>query len=168
MSRDWSIREEAPGDEGAIAAVTAAAFADHPHSSGSEPRIIERLRERGELALSLVAQTASGEIVGHIAFSPVTIGDTRQGWFGLGPLSADPVRKGEGIGSALVTRGIEVLRERGAAGCAVVGDPGYYARFGFARPDAISYPGPLDPYLQVMVLDGPAAGGVIVYSPAYG
>lgn len=66
------IRAEQPGDEAAIGAVTAAAFAPMPYSDQTEPQIIERLRAAGVLALSLVAED-DGVIIGHIAFSPVAL-----------------------------------------------------------------------------------------------
>lgn len=87
---EWTVRDEAPGDEAAIAAVTAAAFRGAPHSDGSEAEIIERLRVAGDLAVSLVAVDADGAIVGHVAFSPVTISDGTSGWYGLGPVSSFP------------------------------------------------------------------------------
>ena len=98
------IRQERRGDEVAIHDLTAVAFADHPHGDGSEPIIVKRLRDAGALQLSLVAEEA-GEILGHVAFSPVTISGEDLGWLGLGPVSVLPARQGQGIGSALIRAG---------------------------------------------------------------
>src|SRR5690606_18603384 len=116
----------------AIHTLVAAAFDGHPHSDGSEPAIVDRLRADGDLTISLVAEDG-GEIVGHIAFSPVTISDGNEGWFGLGPVAVAPQRQREGIGAALIEHGLALLRERGSAGCVVLGDPAYYGRFGFTH-----------------------------------
>jgi len=88
-----TIRPEAAGDEATIHTLTETAFAPMPFSGGTEQHVIDALRKDGDLTLSLVAEDAhlnSGRIVGHIAFSPVTIADGAQGWFGLGPVSVWP------------------------------------------------------------------------------
>lgn len=80
------IRDETLSDQAAIFALTTAAFAPMPYSDGSEPAIIDGLRNDGDLALSLVA-TEAGIIVGHITFSPVSIDGVDNHWFGIGPVS---------------------------------------------------------------------------------
>ena len=162
-----TIRPERAGDEAAIHGVVAAAFDGHPHSDGSEPGIVDALRADGDLAISLVAEEG-GAIVGHVAFSPVSVSDGSQGWFGLGPVAVDPARQGEGIGTALIERGMDLLRDRGAAGCVVLGDPAYYARFGFAHDPALTYPGPPPEYFQRLVIGNSGAQGVVAYARAFG
>ena len=162
-----TIRPERAGDEAAIHGVVAAAFDGHPHSDGSEPGIVDALRADGDLAISLVAEEG-GAIVGHVAFSPVSVSDGCQGWFGLGPAAVDPARQGEGIGTALIERGLDLLRDRGAAGCVVLGDPAYYARFGFAHDPALTYPGPPPEYFQRLVIGNSGAQGVVAYARAFG
>ena len=162
----YAIRAELPGDAEAIRGIVEAAFADAPHSAGTEPVIVESLRERGELTVSLVA--LADEIVGHVAFSPVRIEDGSPNWIGLGPVAVLPRRQGEGIGAALIRIGIERLRATGAAGCVVLGDPGYYGRFGFTADPRLRYPGPPAEYFQRLVLRGRAPSGVVTYSPAFG
>src|SRR5262245_4449155 len=66
------VRDEEAGDRDRIRALIAQAFAGHPHSDGAEPRIVDALRDAGALTLSLVAMHGE-RIVGHVAFSPVTI-----------------------------------------------------------------------------------------------
>ena len=66
--------------------MTARAFAGVEHSDQTEPQIIGRLRAAGALSLSLVA-IEGNVLIGHVAFSPVTIDGAGEGWFGLGPVS---------------------------------------------------------------------------------
>ncbi len=121
------IRHERPGDEEAIHRLTTAAFAPMPFSNGSEAPIIRALRESGDLTLSLVAEE-DGTVIGHVAFSPVTIAGIHEGWFGLGPVSVWPERQRQGIGKALILKGLESLKERSARGCALIGNPEIYRR----------------------------------------
>jgi GNAT superfamily N-acetyltransferase len=109
----WTVRPERPGDEKAIQRLIEEAFAGHPHSDGSEPAIVERLRTDGDLALSLVADD-KGAIVGQAAISPVAISDGSPGWHGLGPVSVLPTRQGEGIGSHLIREALERMRRQRA------------------------------------------------------
>ena len=92
------IAQERAGDEAAIRAVTQAAFAGLPHSEQTEAAIVDALRAAGALAVSLVA-VDEGKVVGHVAFSPVTIDGGDKGWFGLGPVSVTPKRQRGGIGA---------------------------------------------------------------------
>ena len=128
------LRHETPDDIAAIEAVTIAAFADAPHTSHTEQFIVRALRAAAELTLSIVAEE-HGQVVGHVALSPVTITDDHgreaQGWYGLGPISVLPPRQGNGIGSRLMEQALSELRAMQAAGCVLLGDPAYYARFGF-------------------------------------
>lgn len=71
-----------------------------------------------------------GEIVGHVAFSAVTIDGADKGWFALGPVLVRPDWQGAGIGGALIRAGLGKLRERRAAGCVLLGEPDYYYRSG--------------------------------------
>lgn len=164
---NWSIRDERGGDEAAIAALTEAAFRETPHSSGTEAAIVGHLRADGDLSLSLVAETDDRAIVGHVAFSPVTIADGAPGWFGLGPASVIPLRQRAGIGAALIGEGLERLRKRGANGCVVLGEPAYYGRFGFRHDPRLSFPGPPPEYFQALAMTGPIPRGMVRYAPAF-
>lgn len=163
-----AVRPERAGEEAAVCALTTAAFAGKPYSDGSEAAIVERLRADGDLALSLVAESASGEIVGHAAFSPVTIEDAKGGWFGLGPVSVVPIRQRAGIGSMLIRAGLERLRDQTAQGVVVLGNPAYYRRFGFAHDPALRYPGPPPEYFQALSFGGHTPQGEVRYAPAFG
>ena len=134
----FEIRPECADDADVIRGVTEAAFKFNDHSSGTEGAIIDALREADALAISLVA-VIDNETVGHIAFSPVTIEGDHLGWFGLGPVAVRPDLHKRGIGSALIREGLARLKQAGASGCVLVGDPAYYCRFGFENDPAMRY-----------------------------
>jgi putative acetyltransferase len=92
------------------------------------------------LTLSLVALSDLG-IVGHVAASPVTVSEATGEWFGIGPISVLPQCQRQGIGSRLMDSALAQLRARGARGCVLVGDPRFYARFGFQSDDSLVVPG---------------------------
>jgi putative acetyltransferase len=162
-----AIRPEAQDDEAAIYALTEAAFKEMEHADGDEQDLVNRLRADGDLTLSLVAED-DAVIVGHIAFSPVSISDGSKDWYGLGPVSVLPARQGEGIGSKLVNAGLDQLRQLGARGCVLLGDPAYYRRFGFRHDPRLQYPGPPAEYFQCLVLEGAMPTGTVSYSPGFG
>ena len=159
------ILPEAPRDRDAIYALTQAAFEGNPHSEGTEGRITDALREAGAVTLSLTAWE-DGRLAGHIAFSPVTVGDGSAGWYGLGPLAVRPDCQGRGIGSALSREGLARLRALGAAGCVVLGEPAYYGRFGFAPAPALKYPGAPPEYFMALAFTR-LASGEVAYHPAF-
>jgi putative acetyltransferase len=134
------VRPETPDDVEAIEAVTVAAFCEAPHTSHTEQHIVRALRESEALSVSLVAE-CDGKVVGHVAASRVTLTDGTPDWFGLGPVSVLPAWQGRGIGSALMEACLTRLRERGARGCLLVGEPGYYQRFGFRPLSGLILPG---------------------------
>lgn len=160
------LRPETETDRAAIRALTAAAFDGHPHSDGSEPRIIDALRDAGALSLSLVAES-DGQMIGHVAFSPVEWpgqGD----WFGLGPVAVAPDRQGQGIGRQLIEAGLAELRRRGARGCVVMGEPDYYGRFDFVQDPRLTYPGPPPEYFMALAFGAVEGTGDVRYHPAFG
>lgn len=162
----FSIRPEQPDDDAAIDAVTREAFANHPHSSHTEQFIVRALRAAGALSLSLVAER-EGCVVGHIAFSPVAIADGAQRWFGLGPVSVLPAAQGEGVGRALIEKGLSQLRGQGSAGCVLLGEPAYYCRFGFANDPALTLPGVPQAYFMALRFGPAAARGEVRYHAAF-
>jgi len=131
------IRKEMKHDVEVISEVTKAAFQNHPHSNNTEQFIVNALRAAAALTISLVAEVG-GNVVGHMAFSPVSISDGSRGWYGIGPVSVLPEFQRRGIGKSLIREGLSVLKASGAKGCVLVGDPQYYERFGFGNlPDFI-------------------------------
>jgi putative acetyltransferase len=160
------LRPETPADRAAIHALTAAAFEGHPHSDGSEPRIIEALRDAGALSLSVVAEI-DGVLVGQASFSPVQW-DGDGDWFGLGPVSVAPNHQNQGLGRTLTEAGLEQLRRNGARGCVVMGEPAYYSRFGFARDERFTYPGVPAEYFMALACGAVEGAGKVRYHPAFG
>ena len=132
------IRPEQPGDIDAIHDVTLAAFKAVQHSDQTEAGIVAALRAAGALTVSLVVEDHD-RIIGHVALSPVRINGKAGAWYGLGPVSVQPDRQGEGFGQALVRAGLERLRALSAEGCVVLGNPAYYGRFGFAWDPDLTY-----------------------------
>ena len=161
-----SLREETPADIAAIHAVTAAAFRDTPHASGTEANIVDALRRAGALSLSIVALDGD-EIVGHVAFSPAKAGDESTRWFTLGPVSVLPGRQRSGIGSSLIRTGLDRLRRDGEAGCILVGDPGYYRRFGFESAPAQSPSPDYAPYFMALAFKAALPAGTMGFHPAF-
>jgi putative acetyltransferase len=159
------IREETYGDIDAIHALTQAAFAPMHFSDKTEGAALKALRARGELTISLVAEEA-GSIVGHVAFSPVAIDGVHGGWYGLGPISVRPGRQRRGVGKALIARGLDMLRERGAKGCALIGNPQIYSRAGFASDGRLFYRDLRPEYVQRIVFHGLAPTGTLRFASA--
>lgn len=162
----WTIRTEKPTDIAGIRAVTEAAFKDAAHSSHTEHYIVDALRERGELVVSQVA-VRDGQVIGHVAVSPVAISDGSAGWFGLGPISVAPSHQGQGVGTAFMQAALDALRAIGARGCVLLGEPAYYGRFGFRCVPDLALPGVPGEYFQALLLQAPMPRGEVSYSPAF-
>jgi putative acetyltransferase len=161
-----NIRAERAADISAIGAVTKAAFAPVAYSDQTEHLIVERLRKSGALSISLIAEEA-GEVLGHIAFSPVSISSGALGCYGLGPLSVSPEHQAKGIGSKLVEAGLSALRALGASACVLAGDPAYYSRFGFERVEGLSTEGIPPDYFMALALRGSAPSGIVQFHPGF-
>lgn len=152
------IRRETHADVAAIRAVTAAAFARKPGETPVEATLVDELRDdEGWLpTLSLVAATAAGEIIGHVVCSRGHVGPVPA--LGLGPLSVRPDHQGRGVGSALMHAVLGAAEAMGEPLVALLGDPGYYSRFGFAPAERHGVTPPVPTwgrYFQVRVFNGP-------------
>jgi len=140
MNQKIVIRNETGADVGTITEVTIAAFKTLEISNHTEQFIIEALRAAKALTVSLVAEE-DGCLIGHIAFSPVTISDGTQNWYGLGPVSVLPEHQRKGIGKALIQEGLSRLKNLGAQGCCLVGHPDYYRKLGFKNISGLVHEG---------------------------
>jgi putative acetyltransferase len=169
-----TVRPEGGADAAAIGRVMRAAF-----PGGGEALLVDRLREAGALTVSLVAVGADGAVVGHVALSPLALkgGGAPEGspWLGLAPVAVVSERQRRGIGAALVRAALAAADGRGAGLVAVLGEPAYYGRFGFAPAARHGLRLPWDvPAEAFMVRLGPKGaaglpegGGVVRYHPAF-
>lgn len=161
-----TIRHERAAEAAAISALVEAAFRDAAHADGREHLLVDALRTAGDLALSLVAEE-DGQLVGHVAFSPVSIDGVAGAWFGLAPLAVLPGRRRRGVGRALVETGLVALRSAGAAGCVVLGDPAYYGRFGFAAGSLQLADVPPAFFMALSLNEAEVPAGEVRYSPVF-
>ncbi len=166
-----TLRDERAGDVDAIGRVIVAAFAGEPEGGQFERRIVDALRADGALSVSLVAER-DGRVIGHVAFSPVSIGGVpsgSQGWYGLAPLAVLPGCQRQSIGAGMVRTGLDALRRLGARGCVLLGEPAYYTRFGFAPSSDIVFPGVPPEYFLALSLDdsAPRPSGDVRYHDVF-
>jgi putative acetyltransferase len=162
-----TIRTETEHDRDAIFRVHSLAFGRE-----DEARLVDALRNGGFLRLSLLAETA-GEIVGHVLFSELMI-EGREGLvsaLALAPLAVIAEFQRRGIGSELVRRGLALCRERGHRIVLVVGDPRYYARFGFSRilTRGLCSPYAGESFMALELAEGALRGvtGAVHYPPPF-
>jgi putative acetyltransferase len=160
------IRDETKDDATVITEVTVAAFESLEISNHTEQFIIEALRCAGALTLSLVAEV-DGHVVGHIAFSPITISDGTDHWYGLGPISVLPMYQRMGIGKALIQKGLSRLKALGAKGCCLVGHPQYYRKFGFENVTGLVYEGVLQEVFFALSFNGHLPQGNVTFHEAF-
>ena len=162
MNLDIVIRDETSADVSAISEVTIAAFETLEISNNTEHFIIGALRVAEALTVSLVAE-AGNRVVGHIAFSPVTMSDGTQDWYGLGPVSVLPECQRQGIGKALVREGLSRLKSMGARGCCLVGHPDYYKKFGFNNSPELAHEGVPPEVFLALSFDGSIPQGTVTF-----
>lgn len=161
------LREELPADARAIHRLNVSAF-----STGEEACLVDALRDNGGLTLSLVAQLGDA-LVGHIAFSPVTIEGSRgiAHGVGLAPMAVAPAHQRQGIGGRLIAGGLRRLAAAGQPFCVVLGHAEYYPRHGFVRASVYGIrwekPVPDDVFfVQALARDGLAGvDGIVRYRP---
>ncbi|OAN86817.1 GCN5 family acetyltransferase [Marinobacter sp. EhC06] len=161
-----TIRTEQEQDVSSIRHVTQAAFATAKHASGTEAQIVEALRAADVLTVSLVAE-CNGEVVGHVAASPVEISDGARGWFGFGPVSVLPEYQRQGVGTRLIRSALDALRRAGAQGCVLVGDPAYYERFGFNTVPDLTLPDVPPEYFQALKFGTRFPVGSVTFHEAF-
>lgn len=160
------IRNETASDIVAITQVTVAAFMHLEISNQTEHYIIHALRKAGALSLSLVAEI-NGKVVGHVAFSPVTISDGTREWYGLGPVSVLPGYQKAGIGTLLINEGLSRLKQMVGKGCVLVGDPGYYRRFGFNNVPTLVYEGIPQEFFMALPFNATTPQGTVLFHEGF-
>ena len=166
MSLKFVIRSETGADVSAIAEVTVAAFKTLEISKHTEQFIITALRAAKALTLSLVAEV-DGRVIGHIAFSPVTISDGTRNWYGLGPVSVLPEYQRQGVGKALIQEGLSRLKDMNAKGCCLVGHPDYYRKFGFKNMPELVLEGVPQEVFFALSFDGHTSQGTVTFHDAF-
>jgi putative acetyltransferase len=159
------IRPEQAGEVAAIYAVHASAF-----PTDAEAKLVDALRANGRLSVTLVAEDG-GRIVGHVAFSPVSLTGVAVG-LGLAPLAVMPAFQRRGIGDQLVRQGLVAVARSGIGFVVVLGHPGYYPRFGFRRAKAVGLDNEYGADEAFMVLELqpgslPASGGLVRYGAEF-
>jgi putative acetyltransferase len=161
-----SIRKESAEDILGIRLVVHAAF-----KRPGEADLVDGLRRSGALTFSAVAVIGS-RIVGHVAFSPVTI-DGRHPALALAPVAVAPELQRQGIGSALIRWSLEECRRLGHRVVIVLGEPAYYHRLGFtsASDFGIECPFPVPPGAFMVLELSPGAAhdcrGTVCYRPEF-
>jgi putative acetyltransferase len=160
------IRQEQSGDIEAIHEIHRASF-----PNDGEARLVDALRAAGRLTISLVA-LEDGAIVGHVAFSPITIeGMDRSLGLGLGPVAVLPDHRQKGTAERLIREGL--ARSAHTHDFVVVlGSPTYYRRFGFepARQWRLEGEYSGDDAFQALELRHgsiPMEGGRVRYAPEF-
>ncbi|MFC1977768.1 GNAT family N-acetyltransferase [Chloroflexota bacterium] len=163
------IRAETPEDIASIHHVNKEAFGDT-----GEAELVDKLRNRGVLTLSLVA-TDGDIVVGHILFSPVTVatGSSSFEVIGLAPMAVLPDYQRKGIGSQLVRAGLEECCRLGHEIVVVLGHSDYYPRFGFipAKSEGIDceFEVPEEAWMVLELREGALTGksGTVKYPPEF-
>lgn len=164
------IRQERADDADAVAGVHRAAFGnDHGEVVAALVADLRALAEHRP-GLSLVAEQ-EGQIAGHAMFSvalldaPPRLVEVHV----LSPIGVRPQSQRQGVGSALIARGVEILSSRQVPAVFLEGDPRYYSRRGFVAAGASGFRKPSlripDPAFQVMTLPAyePWMTGTLVY-----
>ena len=159
------IRDETTGDAPAISRLVTEALRMLAQSTGTEAGIVEALRADGALALSLVAEE-EGEVIGYLAASAARIG-AQDGWGLIGPLVVSPSRHRKGIGSALMAEALRRLRAT-TRGAVLVGDPGYYGRFGFRAFAGLGVKGIPPEVVLALPFGADTPRGEVIHHPAFG
>lgn len=160
------IRDEQPQDFAEVSLLIQSTFRDIAYSSQTEHLIVDALRASDQLSISLVAQQHE-KIVGHVAVSPVTLSNGEQGWYGLGPIAVLPQQQNLGIGAQLMHAALTQLKQQHAQGCVLLGDPDYYARFGFQTVEGLWLANVPKVYFQALSFTGTFPQAEVFYAQAF-
>lgn len=160
---DRTIRIMTQADKPAVQDLTTRAFAQ-----SDEAEIITKLEKDGAVLLQLVAEM-DGQIVGHILFYTLGVFG-KLGAAGLGPMSVDPWVQKEGIGKALVTEGLTMMRDNGVPIVFVLGHDWFYPKLGFSVEATADFSTPLKGphFMAVRLRSGPPMSGRLIFPDAFG
>ena len=159
------VRKEYPADIDVIRALVSAAF-----PSPAEAELVDAVRAAGRLSISLVA-VEGGDVMGHVAFSPVTVEGVTLG-LGLAPVAVRADRRGRGVAERLVREGLGLCRNAAVGLVVVLGDPRYYTRFGFEPARRLELRDEYqagDAFQAVELISGtiPPGGGLVRFCPEF-
>ncbi len=168
------IRQENKNDYEKVYNLVKLAFENATHSDGDEQNLVTRLRESEAFIpeLSLVAEVED-EIVGHILFTKIKIGDSNTVGVALAPLAVKPQFQNRGIGGELIKEGHRIAKELGYGFSVVLGHDRYYPKFGYqpAKQYSIIAPFPVDDknFMAVKLNDRIDSfhGGVVEYAKEF-
>lgn len=169
----WSIRPEQPVDLDQIHELHRAAF-----RGPAEAELVDAIRAGAGFIpeLSLVAVAAEGSVLGHVllsrvGFDPAGEEGPHRDALALAPLAVLPPHWGRGIGTELTRIALEIADQRSEPFVAVVGAPGFYARFGFVPAAEADIASPYDAAgsaFQVRPLGAASVEpGTVVYPPMF-
>ena len=163
-----TIRAESRNDARDVYTINRLAF-----GGPEEAQLVDRLRGEVEPLVSLVLET-DGQTIGHILFSPVELAQHPElRIMGLGPMAVLPEMQRQGLGQALVRKGLDECRRVGAGAVVVLGHPGYYPRFGFRKASefgiASEFDVPDEVFMALELIPGylDNAAGTARYAPAF-
>jgi predicted N-acetyltransferase YhbS len=132
---------EPPESDPAIEALLDRSFGPARHLKTAQRLRDGRLPAEG---LSFVASEGDA-ILGTLRFWHLSAGDGTDALL-LGPVAVEPALVGQGIGRELIRIGLAEAARQNYPAVLLVGDPGYYGRFGFAphRTRSLTLPGPFE------------------------
>lgn len=164
------IRQETPQDFQAVYEINHLAFEQE-----GESQLIEKIR-KGETfvrELSLVAEQ-NNKIIGHILFSKIKIiGEQSVLSLALAPMSVHPDFQNKGIGSQLVTIGLQIAKNLNFEHVIVLGHKDFYPKFGFQKASnwniKCPFEVPENHFMAVELVKGSLEnkGGLVEYPPVF-
>lgn len=169
IQNDILTRPEVSADTSSIRRVNTQAF-----GRPFEANLVDILRRHGQVVKSMIAEV-DGEVVGHVILTQTTLMPTVPGlrMLGLGPVAVLPEFQRQGIGSTLIMEAIRQATSEGWHAIAVLGDPGYYTRFGFVQASGFGlgceFRVPAESFMVLELQPGtlPGLRGVVRYQPEF-
>lgn len=158
------LRGEQAPDAAQIRALLEASFPGF-----GEAILVDRLRSDGDIVLSLAAEDA-GVVIGYVAFSRLMVEGDGAPFpaVALAPLAVYPEYQQQGVATRLVQEGHACLAALGETLCVVLGEPQFYARFGYSNRRVANFSSDYQsPYLMALSFGAAPSQGRLVYAPAF-